>query len=102
MRVYSHTSGGQPRLSDEVGVHLDTTIVGHALNEFDKSNGIDLPGNSSANAVKGGELFLGREVIAVTEVAFLKSGLAFRKEEGRWRIRVERWVFALWVTRGVE
>lgn len=63
-------------LVDEVGIDDNGTIVGHALAQFDETDGENLQGNVLGNTAQGAHLLFGREVIAVGDVAFLESGLA--------------------------
>lgn len=100
-RVHGHTSASESGLGDEVGVNLDTSIVRHALDEFDEGDGVDSPRNGSAYVLKRGKLLRGRKAV-VTEVALLEGRLALRDEE-RWRlIGVECRVLALRITRSVN
>nr|GFD51739.1 hypothetical protein [Tanacetum cinerariifolium] len=62
-RIHSHTSASESGLGDEVGVDLNTSVVGHTLDKFDKSDGVDSPRNGSPYALKRSKLLLGRKAV---------------------------------------
>lgn len=101
--VEGGTGWGFARLGDEVGVDRNGSIVGHALDQFDKGNGVDSPGNGSRNAPQGAELLVSGEVFAIlADVAILQGRLAFRMQIGGRVGVVEGGVLALRVARTVD
>jgi hypothetical protein len=81
---------------------LHTSIVGHALDEFDKGDGVDPPRNAGTNTFKSSKLLLCGETLVVTEIALLYSSFTLREEEGRRISVVKRGVLALRITRGID
>lgn len=102
--VEGSTGGSWPLLGDEVGDESRDTIPGHALDEFDEGNGVDLPVETGGDTLEGPQLFLGGDIVSrvVAEIAVLQSGLALGRKE-RWRgDEVSFRVLALGVARGID
>lgn len=55
-------------LGDEVGVDGSGTVVGHALAQLDKGNGVNLPWNAGGNSTQSAQFFFGGEVLAIVQV----------------------------------
>jgi hypothetical protein len=104
--VKGSSSSCSPWLSDEVGVDGNGSVVGHALYELDKGNGVDPPWDLGRHTAESEELLVGgkRVILAgrVADIGVLDTGLALREEVRGCTSLVESRVLALGVTRVVK